>query len=90
MANFVVKQDGTKEPFVGEKITAAVSAAAKEAGYPEEKVAEVAAKVVAAVTGAFGEKEEVSSTEIKVKVLSELDTLAPEIADAWREYDKSK
>jgi len=90
MVNFVIKQDGSKEAFASEKIVAAVTAAAKEAGYPEEKIAEVAGKMVDAVTVAFVDKEEVTSTEIKEKVLSELDVVAPEIAKAWRAYDESK
>ena len=90
MINFVIKQNGEKEAFNSEKITSAITAAAKEAEYPEEKVVEVSEKVVVAVTSAFSEKEEVTSAEIKAKVLSELDTLAPEIATAWRKYDESK
>jgi len=90
MINFVIKQSGEKEAFNREKIVFAVTAAAKEAGYPEEKITEVAEKMVSLITSAFSEKEEVTSAEIKEKVLSELDVSAPEIAAAWRKYDESK
>jgi len=35
-------------------------------------------------------KEEVSSSEVKEKILSELDIHNPAVSEAWRQYEQSK
>jgi transcriptional regulator NrdR family protein len=89
MINFVVKRDGTKVPFDSEKIKSAVLAAASEAGITPGEALSTAQKVLDSVSMAFGDKEEVSAIEIKEKVLSELDTIMPDVAMAWKKYDQS-
>lgn len=64
--------------------------AAKEAGISEERKNEVVEQVISAVTGIVEGKEEVSTGEIKTKVLMELDNIEPSVSDAWRAYDREK
>lgn len=90
MATQVVKKDGSKQDFDPGKIRNAVSMAAKEAGISEDKKDEVVEQVVSAVMGIIQGKEEVTSTEIKTKVLMELDNIEPSVSDAWRKYDREK
>lgn len=90
MANFVIKKDGAKEPFDVEKIKKAVIAAATQAGLSNEEAAGVADQVSSAVVQSIAGIEEVTSTEIKEKILSELDTLKPSVSEAWRKYEQSK
>ncbi len=90
MAETVIKKDGSREPFDGEKIRRAVSSAAKEGGLPEEQIRSVTNQVLSAVMRFTANKTEVSTSELKGKVLGELDELAPSVAEAWREYDKSR
>ena len=86
MATQVIKKDGTKEPFDGGKIKRAVEAAAKEAGLTEEQVNETIGQVSGAVMELADSKEEIATSELRDKILSELDKVQPAAAAAWRKY----
>ena len=88
MANFIIKKDGTKEPFNPQKINNAVIAAAIEAGLVAEEVAEIAEEVSSTVDQSVANLNEVLGVEIMARVLSQLDAIAPIIANAWRKHDK--
>ncbi len=90
MANFVIKKDGEKESFNAEKIRRAVTGAATKAGLPNEQIINLVEKVLTAVMQSVAGKAEVATTEIKEKVLDELDTLAPSVSEEWRKYDQEK
>ncbi len=88
MANFVIKKDGTKEPFNPEKIKRSIMAAAQEADLSEERRKEVADQVSSTVLQMTGEREEIEVAEIKSKILQELDSVEPSVSQAWRNYDE--
>ncbi len=88
MAKEVIKKDGTKEPFDAGKIKNAITMAADEAGIPEEKKREVVERVTASVVQMADAKEEIATSEIKEKVLSELDIVEPSVSTAWRKYEQ--
>jgi transcriptional regulator NrdR family protein len=88
MAKFVVKKSGEKIPYDIEKIKGAVMAASRDAGLPKEKAGEIAEKVLELVDMAIGAREEVPTSEIKERILAELDSMAPDISKAWRAYDE--
>ena len=90
MANFVIKKDGTKEPFDPEKIKRAILAAAQETDLSEERKQEIADQVSSTVLQVAGEREEIGVSEIKDKVLQELDSAEPSVSQAWRDYDSGK
>ncbi len=90
MTNFVIKKDGTKVPFDSEKIKSAIVMAASEAGLSDDEKNDIAEKVSSSVVMAFEDKEEVLSTEIKNKILSELDASFPVVSEAWRKYEQTK
>lgn len=86
----VIKKDGSKQDFDQGKIRNAISMAAQEAGIGEDKKNEIIEKVLSAVSGIMEGKEEITTTEIKTKVLMELDNIEPSVSDAWRKYDREK
>ena len=86
MAKEVIKKDGTKEPFDAEKIRKAIAAAAGQADLSEERKNEVVEQVANTVIQMADAKEEIATSEIKEKVLSELDSLEPSVSEAWRKY----
>jgi len=90
MATEVTKKDGSKMPFDSEKIKKSISMAADQAYLSEEKKNEVVEKVTAAALQMAEGKEEITTTEIREKVLSELDALEPSVSEAWRKYDQEK
>ena len=90
MANFVTKKDGTKVPFDSEKMKASITAAALDAGLSEEEAANITQEVFNLVSVSLESQEEVATSEIKEKILSELDVSSPSTAGAWRKYEESK
>lgn len=90
MAEFVIKKDGSKEPFDAEKIRKSITAAASTAGLSEEQMNKIVEHVSGAATKLTDEKEEITTAEIKEKILSELDVLQPSVSEAWRKYDQEK
>lgn len=90
MANFVIKRDGTKEPFDAEKIRRAITGAAQRTNLPEERKKEIVEQVLSAALQLTREKEEIKTSEIKEKILSELDAIEPSLSEAWRKYAQEK
>ena len=90
MAKFVIKKDGTKEPFDAGKIKKAITGAASRAGLSEEQINKVVGRVLGVVMGLAGEKEEIATSEIKEKILSELDAFEPSVSEAWRKHEQEK
>jgi len=90
MAKEVIKRDGTREPFNGDKIKAAIAAAARMVGLPEERKNELAERVASVVIEFTDTKEVIATTEIEEKVLSELDRIEPAVSAAWRKYKVTK
>jgi len=90
MVNFVTKKDGSRVPFDREKMNASIMAACNDAEIPEDKTDAVIKEISGLVLMDLEKSEEVSSTEIKNMILSQLDTLHPEVANAWRHYEEGK
>jgi len=90
MAQEVIKKDGTKQPFDAEKIKEAISAAAQQANLSEERKNEVVEQVTATVVQTAEGKEEIATSEIREKILSELDSVEPAVSAAWRKHDQEK
>jgi len=90
MAKEVIKKDGTKAPFDAEKIENTIRAAAQEAGLSEEKENQVVEQVTNTVIQMVNSKEEITTIEIKEKILSELDNIEPSVSAAWRKYEQEK
>ena len=90
MANEVVKKDGTREPFDEEKIRRAVEMASREAGLAAERTAEVVDQVSQKIVDMAASKEEITTSEIRDAILSELDMLEPTVSAAWRTYEQAK
>jgi len=90
MAKEVTKKDGIKQPFAAEKIRNSIAAAAQTTDLSEERKNEVVEQVATAVIQMAEGKEEIATSEIKEKILSELDSIEPAISEAWRKHDQEK
>jgi len=88
MAKEVIKKDGAKEPFDAEKIKNSILGAAQRTDLSEERKNEVVEEVAAAVIQMAEEKDEIATSEIKAKILSELDIVEPAVSEAWRKYEQ--
>lgn len=90
MAKFVIKKDGTKEPFDAEKIRRGIAAASKKANLSEERIKEVVEQVSSSVIRLAEGKEEIATAQLKAEILRQLDTVEPSISEAWRKYEQEK
>jgi transcriptional regulator NrdR family protein len=90
MAKFVIKRDGIKEPFDAEKIKRSIIANAQDVNLSEKRINELAKQVSEAVIQLTKEKEEITTTEIKEKILIELDTAESSVSEVWRKFEEER
>lgn len=90
MATQVIKKDGAKEPFNSEKIRRAIQFAANDAGLSPERANEIASRILITVLDFAATKDEIATSELREKIVSELDIIEPVTAKAWREHDQKK
>lgn len=86
----VIKKDGQKDPFDPEKIKRSIRLAARQGGLDEAKVGEIVEKISANVIRSAENRKEIMTAEIRSQILSELDAIAPQAAEAWRKYEANK
>jgi transcriptional regulator NrdR family protein len=90
MAKEIIKKDGTKQLFDAEKVRKAIGAAATGTGVPDDKVEKAVEQVTNTIIQMVEGKEETTTSEIRERVLSELDSIEPAISEGWRKYDREK
>lgn len=88
MANEVIKKDGTKEPFDAGKIRKSITAATNMTDLSEERKNEIVEQVATATIEMAGGKREITTKELREKILNELDRIEPSVSEAWRRYDR--
>ncbi len=90
MAKQVIKRDGTKETFDGEKMKKSIEVAAISAGIPIERTNEIVDQVLGAVFKIANSKEEITTSELSESVLGQLNTMEPKMAELWKQYEEEK
>lgn len=90
MDTFVVKRNGAKELFDGEKVRKGIELASLEAGLSQEEAGQIASQVSGEVIAWVSDKEEVKALDIQEMVLGELDRVQPVVSNSWREYRRKK
>lgn len=90
MAEVVVKKDGSEQQFDPEKIRDSIREACKQAGLSDERREELVEAASKVALNAASEREKISTTEIRGKLLTKLERVQPSVAEAWREYDQQR
>lgn len=90
MVSFVIKRDGSEEPFDSEKMKRAIEAASRGANLSSDRVNEVVNQVSSKVMAELATREKVQSSEIRKMVVSELDRVEPSASAAWKRYAQEK
>jgi len=88
MSNFIIKKDGSKEPFDIQKIKNAIVTAGEQAGLTVEEGKKIAEEVSDTIARSIANLNEVLGAEIRARALSQLDAISPAVAGAWRRYDE--
>jgi transcriptional regulator NrdR family protein len=84
----VVKRDNKKERFDEKKIRHSIEAAAREAKLPEGKVRRLADEASRNMIDYAKKEKEIRSSTIRENILNRLDTSAPDVSRAWRDFDR--
>jgi len=90
MVKQVIKKDGTKEDFNGEKMRKSIEVAAISAGFPIDRTNEVADQVLDVVLKNVNDKEEIETSELSESVFSQLNAIEPKMAELWKQYEEEK
>jgi transcriptional regulator NrdR family protein len=88
MPKQVQKREGYQEEFQVEKLRRSIENAAKEAGFPDDKVFQVVEEISSYVLENVKDLESVDTQSMRSLILNRLDETYPEVANAWRKYDK--
>ncbi len=90
MVKQVIKRDGIKEDFNGEKMRKSIEVAAISAGFSMDRTNEVADKILNVVLKNLNDKEEVATSELSESVFSQLNAIEPKMAELWKQYEEEK
>ncbi len=90
MAQQVIKRDGTKEPFDGEKMKRSIEVAAISAGISIDRTNEIVNQILEVVFKITNDKEEMATSELSDSVFSQLNTIEPKMAELWKKYEEEK
>ncbi len=86
----VIKKNGTQEPFNIDKVKNVIKIASKDAGLDEAKQNELAESISSKIEAMVQNQATISVSDIRTKVLEELDASAPSVAAAWRKFEETK
>jgi len=84
----VVKRDGKREAFDEQKVRRAIEAAARDARMPPENVGGLSEEASGNIIDYVRKEKEIRSSTIREGVLNRLDTSAPQVSRAWRDFDR--
>ena len=90
MAKEVIKRDGRKEPFDAKKIKKSIANTAKEAGLSGTKKNKIVKQVATSAIQLAKGKAVIATSEIRDKIVSELDRLEPTVSAVWRKSEEEK
>ncbi|MDD3614518.1 MAG: ATP cone domain-containing protein [Candidatus Pacebacteria bacterium] len=88
MARFVIKKTGEKEPFDPIKVEDSIRAAAADANLTPERTESVVNRVAAVIIEMATKRDEIATSEIRARILKELDVLEPAVAEKWRKFEE--
>jgi len=88
MPKQVQKREGYQEEFQVEKLKRSIENAARDAGLSEDKVFQVVEEISSYVLENVKDLESVDTQSMRSLILNRLDETYPEVANAWRKYDK--
>ena len=90
MAKQIIKSDGSKMPFDAKKINRSITRAANDAKLTSLEINKLVNEVSGIVIQFAESKDKIKSSEIKDKILSELDRIAPKVSSEWRRFMNAK
>lgn len=90
MTDFVIKKSGERVLFDEEKVRNSIASAARAVHISEEKINMISDQILGEIRQWVAREDKITTSEIKEKVLSQLDVIEPEAAESWRTYDRDR
>jgi transcriptional regulator NrdR family protein len=87
MAKFVIKRSGEREIFDPMKIEESIRKAARDANLSEERIGDLIDKIATVIIETATKKEEITTSEIRTRILKELDILEPVVSEVWKKFE---
>ncbi len=84
----VLKRDGASEDFSRDKIRRGIESAARRAKIDQKRSREISDRVARSVEDHFNDREEVRSSDIRSRIVSELDRESKSLAKEFRSFRK--
>lgn len=84
----VIKRNGKREPFNAQKVEKAVENAITEAGFSVTQKMRAIEHATSDAENIAKNRNEVKAEEIRNEVVNDLESDAPEAAQAWRNYER--
>jgi transcriptional regulator NrdR family protein len=88
MSQQVQKRKGYQEEFQVEKLKKSIKNAAISATFDEDRAFQIAEEISSYVLESVRDLNNVDTYSLRDLILNKLDKDYPEIAEAWRKYDK--
>ena len=86
MIEKVIKKDGSEVSFDVNKIKGSITRAAQDAKLEQVEIDKIVGDVSNTIMVFAESKNKLMSSEIKDKILSELDLIAPRVSAEWRKF----
>ncbi|MGB9937826.1 MAG: ATP cone domain-containing protein [Methanobacterium sp.] len=84
----VIKRNGRKEPFQPQKLRKSIENAVTQAGFTVTKQMKAIEHATHDAENIARERNEISAEELRNEIVNDLESDAPEVAQAWRNYEK--
>ena len=90
MITQIIKKDGSKAPFNKSRIDRSISRAANDAKLSTKETNKLVTEVGDSAVRFLESKDKATTTELRDKILSELDRVAPKVSAEWRRFMNKK
>ena len=84
----VIKRNGKKEPFKPQKLRKSIESAVSDSGSTVTQQMRAIEHATQDAENLAKERNEISSKELRNEVVNDLESEAPQVAQAWRNYER--
>ncbi|MEL7670279.1 ATP cone domain-containing protein [Methanobacterium sp.] len=84
----VIKRNGKKEPFKPQKLRKSIENAVSDSGSTITKQMKAIEHATQDAENLARERNEISAEELRNEIVNDLESDAPEVAQAWRSYER--
>ena len=84
----VIKRNGKREPFKPQKLRKSIESAVSDSGSSITKQMKAIEHATQDAENLARDRNEISSEELRNEIVNDLESDAPQVAQAWRKYER--